>query len=415
VEKMLTEQRKKSDQPKHPPKKILIAHNAYQQRGGEDVVVENEAAMLRQAGYDVQTYVAHNDEIMGTMGAIRTSLSIVRNRHTEKLFQVLLDDFQPHIVHFHNTFPLLTPSIYQLCKAKGIPVVQTLHNYRLLCAGALLLRDGKPCEKCVGKNPYWGALHKCYRQSHIGSAVVAHMNSVHRRKNTWNTNVDRFIALTQFARAKFIEGGICEHKISVKPNFLPEKNLREILEPSALTQGEYGQNDKPRDYAVFVGRLSHEKGLTTLLAAAGRVDFTIRVIGDGPLMPVLRSSGLPNLEIMGWLERDEVLEHIKGAAFLVVPSLWYEGFPMTVLEALACGTPVVASRIGSLQEIIDHGQSGFHFEAGDTDALAKIFNKALKSPGHFTRLRPSAAKTFRTHYSEEVNRTQLEGLYDDLM
>ena len=233
---------------------VLQVHNTYQQAGGEDVVVSSEQALLKKYRHQVSQYFVSNDLINGAFQKIITAFQTPYSPEAKKRFAREIAALGPDIVHVHNTFPLLTPSIYDACREAGVPVVQTLHNYRNICANALLMRNGRPCEDCIGGSPYQAVLHRCYRGSRMGSLAVARMIDVHSRKGTWNTKVDRFIALTEFAKAKFIEAGFRETQIAVKSNFV-ELSETHMTDPI------------PRNSALFVGRLSEEKGIHTLLRA----------------------------------------------------------------------------------------------------------------------------------------------------
>jgi glycosyltransferase involved in cell wall biosynthesis len=346
--------------------RILIVHNAYQQAGGEDAVVSAEKALLEQAGNDVSEYLRHNDEITGAGGAsnIALGLQTVWSAASRSELHQLLEKCTPDVVHFHNTFPLISPAAYYACRDLSIPVVQTLHNYRLLCPSAAFFRDGRVCEDCLEKSRWQGVRHACYRQSHKATAAVAAMQSFHQWYGTWDHLIDCYIALSEFSRAKFIQGGLPAQKLVVKPNFV-------LPDP--------GVGVEARDSAVFVGRLSEEKGPRTLLQAWAQVNtkFELRVIGDGPLHDELRLEigrlGLSNVQMEGRLSRDESLKAIGRARFLILPSNCYENFPMTIAEAFASGTPVIASRLGAMREIVDDGRTGLHFIPGDaTDLAAKI-------------------------------------------
>jgi glycosyltransferase involved in cell wall biosynthesis len=285
--------------------RILQVHNTYQQAGGEDAVVANEGALLSGRGHDVRLWSANNDEIEGAWAKLKTAWQVPYSHEARRDLAEAIAEFKPDVVHVHNFFPLLTPSIYDACRSAGVPVVQTLHNFRTICAGALLLRDGRPCEDCIGASPYQGALHGCYRGSRLGSLAVARMISRHRRQGTWQTKVDRFIALTDFAKAKFVEAGFPADKISVKPNFAVNLETRHV--------------ETARSGALFVGRLSMEKGIGTLLKAWRGLDVPLRIAGDGPLMSIVRGAGTLNVAPLGTLPPDAVSQEMARAAFLVMP------------------------------------------------------------------------------------------------
>ena len=337
--------------------KILLAHNYYQIPGGEEVVFEQERQLLKQAGNEVITYCRSNREIEELTALERLTLvkRSIWAADTEREFTLLLARENPDIVHVHNTFFMLSPSIYGACQARGIPVVQTLHNFRLMCPSVTFFRDGKVCEECLDRGLWSGVYHGCYRESRMATASVALVLAFNRLWGTWDKLVTGYIALTEFGRNKFIAGGLPAEKIMVKPNFVnPDPGERE-------QQGESG---------LFVGRLSREKGLSTLLQAWGRLPrhYALHVVGDGPEREGLECQacrlGLSNVQFRGRLSHEETIAAVKRARFLIVPSGSYETFGMCIAEAFACGTPVICSRLGAMQELVSDGRTGLHFSAG---------------------------------------------------
>jgi glycosyltransferase involved in cell wall biosynthesis len=311
--------------------KFLVAHNQYRQSGGEDAVFRNEVQLLRQAGHEVREYVETNHRI-DERNQLRLGLQTVWNHSSRKKMRTVLLEFKPDVVHFHNILPLISPAAYSACAGLGIPVVQTLHNYRLLCPGSLLYRDGRSCEDCLTKQIKWpGVLHSCYRDSKMATAAIATMLAVHQTLGTWNQSVDRFVALSEFSRDKFVEGGLPAEKVMVKPNFVSP-------DPGPRSGGG--------ECALFVGRLSLEKGLKLLIEAWKRVSqrIPLRIVGDGPLRGLLErdkeSLPLSNVSLDGGLEKSAVLAAMKRARFMVFPSTCYENFPLVIAEAYACGVPV---------------------------------------------------------------------------
>ncbi|MBV8125854.1 MAG: glycosyltransferase family 4 protein [Burkholderiaceae bacterium] len=334
--------------------KVLVVHNAYQQRGGEDAVVDAELELLASHGHSVRLYSRHNDELRGQSAGQVLRQTLWSSRTVRELAQLLRND-RPDVVHVHNTLPLVSPSVYWAAAAAGVPVVQTLHNFRLLCPQALLLRDNLPCESCVGKAIPWpGIQHACYRQSRIQTAVVAGTVALHRGLGTWRNKVAAYIALNDFARDKFIQGGVPAERLHVKPNFI---DLPAPIECA-------------REHALFVGRLSEEKGIRTLVATAARLPAgaRLRVIGDGPLRPLV--AGAPGIDYLGSQPQDQVHDWMRRSGALVLPSICYENFPRTLVEAFACGLPVLSSRLGAMPGIIQEGVTGWLETPGDADAFA---------------------------------------------
>jgi glycosyltransferase involved in cell wall biosynthesis len=380
--------------------KILLCHNYYQQRGGEDQSFEDEAWLLESRGHDVLRYTVHNDVIqqMSRWDVARRS---VWNGETFRQLRELLRRERPDIMHCTNTFPLISPAAHSAARAEGVPIVQSLRNYRLLCPNALFMRGGRVCEDCLGKKLAWpSVLHGCYRDSRAASAVVATMLGVHRAKRTWTRSVDLFYTLTDFARQKFVEGKMPAERIVVKPNFVhPDP------EPGAGRGG----------YAVFIGRLSQEKGIDTLLAAWSQPDIglPLKIIGDGPLAEKVKAAAESNPAIQ-WLGRrplDEALSIIGDATLLVMPSVWYETFGRTIIEAFAKGTPVIASKLGAMAELVDDGRTGLHFEPGNAADLATKIRQMLADPIKLANLRRAARHEYERKYTAEPNYRMLMAIY----
>lgn len=385
--------------------KILIVHNHYQQAGGEDGVVAAEFKLLAERGNDVQLWSVDNKDLPGGLrGKIGTALTTAYSPASRAMAVDKLRQFQPDVVHVHNFFPQLSPSIYDACIDAGVPVVQTLHNYRLICPGAMLMRDGKICEQCLDGSPYQAAWYGCYRNSKLGSLVVADMVARHRRRSTWRHKVDAFIALTGFAKAKFVAAGFPADKIAVKANFVDDP-LPDTAAPKAARQA----------FALFVGRISEEKGIATLLQAWSALPRPqlLKVAGAGPLEPLLQ--GLNNVEALGRQSAAEVGHLMRQAAFLLLPSEWYEGFPLVLVEAFAHGLPVLASRLGSMADIIEDGKTGLLFEPGNPRDLADKAQWLLDNPGQAGILGDNARQAYLEKYTPERNYRQLIEIYQSVI
>ena len=388
--------------------KILVAHNFYQQPGGEDVVCTSEIRLLREAGHEVVEYMRHNDEIqeyslIEKAGlSWRTSWSYRTNRELQKI----LASESPDVAHFHNTFPLISPSAYYACSAANVPVVQTLHNYRLLCPGGNLFREGRICEECVSHSLLRSIVHGCYHDSRLSSAVVAGMLTVHGLLNTWAEQVDLFLVCTEFARRKFVDAGFGEEHIHVKPNFIAP---------------DPGATFRRRTAALYVGRLSQEKGPQLLPVAWSKLNEAIplEIVGDGPLHTLLETDcarrGLQSVQFTGWLNAQAAVERLHAARFLVVPSVCYEGFPMVIAEAYACGVPVIAAGHGGLAEIVFDGITGLHFVPGNADDLAAKVEWAWKHPQEMEAMGRSARMEFETKYSTSAALNGLECAYEAVL
>jgi glycosyltransferase involved in cell wall biosynthesis len=388
----------------HEEMKILSVHNSYQLPGGEDQVFAQEADLLRSHGHQVLLYQASNEQVRGKNGLVLLR-DTIWNRQIEGQLRALMQQETPDIVHVHNTFPLISPAVYYAAKEAGIPVVQTLHNYRMLCPAATLFREGHVCEDCIGKRIPWpGVVHGCYRGSRPATAAAAAMLATHNYKQTWSKAVSSYIALTEFARGKFIQGGFPAEKILVKSNYL---------------QTDPGPGEGKGKYALFVGRLTVEKGIGTLLEAWGQIgnELPLQIAGDGPLAPEVEkgSREMESVTWLKWLPRAEILRRMKDASVLILPSTWYEGFPMILAEAFAVGLPVIASDLGSMSSIVDHHRTGLHFEAGHASALVEAVRWWTAHPAEAALMRQQARLEYETKYTAEGNYQQLMNLYEKVL
>ncbi|MEP6960521.1 MAG: glycosyltransferase family 4 protein [Acidobacteriota bacterium] len=369
---------------------VLSAHNFYRQPGGEDAVFTAEMELLRTHGHTVTVYERSNHNIhSGGSAAFQAIWSRSSHREVRTLAGA-------GIAHFHNTFPLISPSAYYAAASQGSAVVQTLHNYRLICPGALLSRKGAPCEECLTRNSLRPAIsHSCYRDSRPATASVAAMLTTHRAAGTYQRAVDAYIALSEFARTKFVSGGLPANRIFVKPNFLPD---------------DPGMGSGSGHYALFAGRLSPEKGVATLASAWSALpDVPLKVFGDGPLNQTCWPS---NVTVFGAVARQRVLEQMREAAALVFPSTCYENAPMSILEAFACGTPVIASNLGSMAELVRDGYNGLLFRPGDPADLAAKVRYAFEHPEHLAAMRVNARREYEEKYTAARNYKLLLAIYE---
>jgi glycosyltransferase involved in cell wall biosynthesis len=377
--------------------RILIVHNRYLIRAGEDVSWAGEKSLLLERGHDVVTYTRDNREI-DRLSSWKTGLRAVWSIEDYSSLRETIRQCRPDVLTIHNFFPLISPAAYYAARAERVPVVQVLHNYRLFCPGSCFYRNGEVCEDCLGKFfPWPGVIHGCYRQSVAISGGVAAMLTVHRMLKTWKRMVDVYIALTDFSKEKFIQGGLPAEKIVVKPNFLH-------IDPGA-GKGDGG-------YALFVGRLSTEKGVDTMIAAWDELGqlFPLKIVGEGALSDQVQQAAVnnPAIEYLGAKDSSEVAELIKRASFLVFPSHWYEGLPLTILESYAAGTPVIASALGAMNSLVKHGRTGLHFRAGDAGDLIRQVQWALSHPARLAGMRREARHEFEANYTADRN-------YDMLM
>jgi glycosyltransferase involved in cell wall biosynthesis len=386
--------------------KVLVLHNRYQQRGGEDLAVESEDRLLTSMGHAVVRYHRSNTDIEQFTLFEKALLpaSTLWSRKSFREARSTVRQEKPNVAHFHNTLPLISPSAYSACKDAGIPLVQTLHNYRLLCPAATFFRAAQPCELCLGKTVPWpGILHACYRDSRVSTGVVAAMLTMHRALGTWADLLDVYIALSEFAKNKFIEGGLPAGKIVVKPNFV---------------HPDPGADRDPSDYALFVGRLSPEKGVGTLLAAWKQMGNSIPllVLGDGPLRTELEAQvktlGLSSVRFEGRVDRTAVFAAMKRARFLVVPSQCYENFPTTIVEAFACGLPTIAAGLGAIREIVADGHTGLHFDPGSSLDLAGKVDWAVVHPREMEAMGQAGRADYVGKYTAERNYLMLMDIYE---
>jgi glycosyltransferase involved in cell wall biosynthesis len=380
--------------------RILSVHNRYQIRGGEDESREAEEQLLQQMGHLVETYEENNDRV-ATLGTIRTAVKTIWSVEAYDTLRHRLQAQVYDLVHVQNFFPLISPSVHYAAKAEGVPVIQTLRNYRLLCPNGFFFRDDRVCEDCLGKFVPWPAvLHSCYRGSRAASGVLATMLTTHRVLPTWTEMVDLYITLSNFAREKFIQAGFPADKIAVKPNFVyPDPQLGE------------GKGN----YALFVGRLSPEKGISTLLTAWQKVGnkIPLKIVGEGPLAPqVAEAASLtPGVEWLGRRSLPEVYELIGNATFLVFPTIGYETFGRVAIEAFAKGTPVIASQVGAIAELVESNRNGLHFRPGDPEDLAIKVEWALTHPQEVAQMRREARQEFETKYTAKENYQRIMEIY----
>ncbi|GHF36071.1 glycosyltransferase involved in cell wall biosynthesis [Deinococcus metalli] len=379
--------------------KVVMAHTFYKQKGGEDESYRAEARLLEDHGHHVVRYERHNRELDG-LPAAQIALKTLWNAQSAREVGLVAADAGADVVHFQNTFPLMSPAVYSAARRRGAAVVQALRNYRHSCVNGLLFRDGHLCESCSGRSfALPGIQHRCYRHSTVGSAVVATMQSTHKLLRTYERHVDLFIAVSGFVRQKYIEFGIDPDRIVVKPNFV-------YPDPGAQLA--------PGSYALFVGRLSAEKGVRRLVEVwlRERPGLDLRIVGDGAERGDLEALAGSDARIsfLGGLSLPQTYAQIAGAAFVVVPSEWYEPFGRTAIEGLAHGTPVVCSAIGGLAEIVEDGVTGFTFEAGDAESMTAALRRAVSRVDD-GQLRVNARAAYERSYSPQANYEILMSAY----
>jgi glycosyltransferase involved in cell wall biosynthesis len=378
-------------------KKILIVHNIYQQKGGEDSVVANEAALLRKYGNEVEVYLRHNDDITGQSKISLLSQAI----YSRKSYADIINKakaFKPDIIHVHNTLPLVSPSVFWAAHHANIAIVQTLHNFRLFCPQATFLRDGKICEDCLGRVPWRGVLHRCYRKSFSQTAALTGMLLVHRVIGTYRKKIDAFIALNAFSKSKYIQGGMQGNNIFIKPNFVED----------------WGVGTGERADFLYVGRLSPEKGARIFAKAFDNENHGyLNIVGEGEESIFLEKTR--NLNLLGALAPLEVRKLMKSSLALVLPSICYENMPMTLVEAYSSGLPVIASRLGALCHLVEEGVTGLLFNAGDPDDLAEKMSWAKAHPEAMAVMGSNARAKYLKEYAPEKNYEILMNIYDEAL
>jgi glycosyltransferase involved in cell wall biosynthesis len=379
--------------------RILMLHNRYQLRGGEDESTQAEALLLQQRGHDVDLVEWDNRNIAGE-SLVATGINAIWSRQVYSDLRRRLEQTRYDVAHVQNFFPLISPAAHHAIHRTGVPLVQALRNYRLLCINGLFYRSSSPCTSCAGRlGLVPGILHRCYRGSRAGSFAAAAMLSFHRAIRTWKETVDVFYTLSGFASRKLVEGGLPEDKLTVKPNFV---------------YPDPGASSSERRSALFVGRLSPEKGVRTLIRAwRSLTDVPLRIIGDGPLGAFVEDAvaKLPHVEWLGQLDAAGVLQAMGSARFLVLPSEWYEPFGRTSIEAFSRGTPVIASAIGAMEEIVAHGETGLHFRAGDSRELAERARWAWEHPQDMAAMGRNARLEFEKRYAADSNYELLSEIY----
>lgn len=384
--------------------KVLMAHNQYQLRGGEDESTDMESALLVSRGHEVVRLADHNDRIK-RMPQLKAAVASIWNQAAYRTTVELIRRHRPDVMHVQNFFPLLSPAIHHAAQSEGIPVVQSLRNYRLLCLNALFFRDGHPCQECLGAplmSP--GIRHRCYRGSAKASSAVAASVVAHRALGTWRRKVNVFIALSDFVRQTFIDAGWDPARIVVKPNFV-------FPDPGAGS-GEGG-------FALLAGRLSAEKGIRTTIEAWRTIGSRIplKIVGDGPLAPMIAQeiADLPSVQWLGRKPLKDLYDLMGRAAVVVFPSESYESFGRIAIEAFAKGTPVIAARIGGLAELVRSGENGYAFTPGDSEDLSRQVIRLLEDKQALRAMRNNARQNYLAQYSADANLQQLLAIYHSAM
>lgn len=383
--------------------KILMVHNYLRPPSGENTVFEQERGLLESKGHEVIAYTRQNSEIeaMGFLKKTAVPLRAFWSLTDHAGIRRIAETQRPDVAHFHNIFPLVSPSAYRACKGAGIPVVQTLHHFRIVCPGALLFREGRVCEDCAGMRFLPGIRHGCYRNSSVQTAGMAAVVNFHRMMRTWQDCVDLYIALSDFALDTYRRLGFPSKSFYVKGNF-----LQDPTEPVYYDEG----------YGVYIGRIGEEKGIPALLDALGECpEIPFKMMGDGPLVGYLggrlKENGFQNVEYLGVKSHDECMKHLTKARFLVLPSQCFEGSPMVLLEAMSAGKPVVVSNIGVLPAMVSDGANGYVFAPGASNELSARMKRLHADPGGAREMGRKGRALFEEKYTREVNYNKLMEAY----
>jgi glycosyltransferase involved in cell wall biosynthesis len=383
--------------------RILLVHNHYGRyaTGGEAAVMQAEASLLEAHGHVVIKYERTNAEIeeAGLLGKIKVARDVAWSKAGYEAIKQVVDKFKPDVMHVHNYWFVLTPSIFDAAKNLGVATVLTLHNYRLICPGNQFLRNNKPCELCLDGNPYRVLWHRCYPGRSLLKSYLSLRLYLHTRKRGFLARwVDGYIALSEFGKKKFIEGGLPEGKLHIKPNFMSDP-----LHDSDIPW--------PGSGTVFVGRISPEKGLMTLMQAWRGINYPLTVIGNGPQMDSVKHAAPVSVVFAGQKSRGAVLEIIKKASFLVFPSDCYEGFPLSILEAMAVGKAVIATNLGPRKEIVHNGVTGMLFKARDPKDLRQKVQKLITDTELCVSMGKAGRQRYLQKYTPEKNYNILMAIY----
>jgi len=385
--------------------RILQLHNHHQSKGGAMEVLAHEAELLTAAGHAVTEYTLPSAEEMN-LPALRAGLKAIWNIEAARDVAARIGSFAPDVVHVHTPFPLMSPAVFRTAKAHGVPTVNTLHSYRWSCIAATCFRDNHVCEDCVGRRlKLAGIRHRCYHDSAAGSAALTAGLLLHRGIGTQHHKIDKFISLTSFGKRLLVRDGLPEHKITVKPNSMPDPG-----EPT-------GPVDPP--YVAFAGRLVDVKGIQTLLTAWPKVapGLTLKIAGDGPLRPLVEAQVAddPSMEFLGWIDEQAVGELMAGALAMILPSEWYEGLPLVILRSLSFGTPLVVSDLENFSEDVVTDGAGVAFAVGRPDALAATLTDVVTDRPAWLERRVPARESYLRRYTPEVDIQRLEQIYNEVI
>jgi glycosyltransferase involved in cell wall biosynthesis len=397
--------------------KFLFVNNFYYLRGGSERVFYDEIAMLEQKGHQVAPYSRQFDknltspysayfsspisyENVSLLKKVTVAAKLIYSFENRRQAGQLMDDFKPDLIHCHNIYGRITTAILDAARVRNIPIVMTLHDYKLVCPAYLMLREGCVCDQCGGKAFYHCATKSCHKGSLIPSFVYTAEAYMSRILSKYD-NVRYYLCPSQFLLEKHAQAGIPRERLVYLPNFLHME--------------KFTPDYRPGEYILYAGRLSHEKGVTTLLKAMCGLNLPLKIVGDGPLRQELeslaRNEGLNHVEFLGYRSGEDLKALFAGAAFLAFPSEWYENAPMTILEAFASGKPVIGSRIGGTPEMVREGKTGLLFEPGDVEDLRRAINQLFSDKSLIIQMGRTARKQVEKENCAESHYQQLSKIY----
>ncbi len=385
--------------------RILFIHTRYRQAGGEDQALQSEMEVLKQKGHTIEILLFENPDTTSFISNLKNGIESFFNLQSYRITTKTIKEFKPDVIHLHNLFFKASPSVLYAAHKNNIPVAATIHNYRLICPNALLLRNNKPCELCVHKTfALPGIYHKCYHSSALATGLVTGITGFHKLINSWNKTIGVYITLTNFAKEKIQNSSlnIAPNQIIIKPNFTKD--------PGESTY-------EREDFFLFAGRLSEEKGIKVLLQAFAEIsNKRLVVAGEGPLKKELENLFKinRNISFTGKLNNEQTITLMKKCKTLIVPSLWYEGLPFVILEAFSTGTPVLASNLGAMHSIITDGYNGLHFKPDDKEELKNTV-LAFINNNNRNLMYSNARQTFLNYYTAEKHYTAIMKLYNNLV
>ena len=388
--------------------RILQVHNRYKTPGGEWTVLNQENGLLKQ-NHDVDQFLIKNSEHLVTLTDKAKLIFKTHYNHQSKLLiKEQLQKRKYDVMHVHNFFPLLTPSIFEAARELGVPSVLTLHNYRLIHPNGLMYHKGKIDQRSIQGSAYRCVWDGVYRNSKLQTAVVAHMIEYHRKKGTWNRYPTAFIALSKFSKNKFAEGGIPADRIFIKPNFLKDPCIEyDDLEISSEKLNRF----------LFLGRISHEKGIEDLIRCwmERSIPAELWIAGEGPLKKKLqqKTKGEKTIKWLGQCEKIDILKLLSNSKALLFPTKWYEGMPLIIIEAMSMGCPVISSDIGNPKNMIAHKINGLLFEPGKMADLYKNISWIIRNPKKSKKLGENARMKYEELYTPEKNYDILLSIYQN--